>query len=165
MEGDTIFIDCGTTMQSLADYLPEDMPLSVICYSLNVASIVTRRPATQVMLMGGLYHPSSQSFSSDDGLSYLRRLGINKAFISAGGVHWTRGASCSNFHEVAIKQAVIASAMESVLVVDASKLGSLKPASFADIGAFSRIIVGGSASSDMRKHFRGLPVEYVTNAT
>ena len=26
-EGDTIFIDCGTTMQSLADCLPEDMPL------------------------------------------------------------------------------------------------------------------------------------------
>jgi len=164
-EGDTIFIDCGTTMQSLADCLPEDMPLSVICYSLNVASIVTRRPATQVMLVGGLYHPSSQSFSSDDGLSYLRRLGVNKAFISAGGVHWSRGASCSNFHEVATKQAIIATAMESILVVDASKLGSLKPAFFSDIGAFSRIIVGGSTSSDIRKDFRSLPVEYVTNAT
>src|SRR6478752_7703675 len=152
-EGDTIFIDCGTTMQSLADCLPEDMPLSVICYSLNVASIVTHRPATQVMLMGGLYHPSSQSFSSDDGLSYLRRLGVNKAFVSAGGLHWTRGASCSNFHEVAIKQAVIATAMESILVVDASKLGSLKPAFFSDVSSFSRIIVGGSVSADTRKHF------------
>ncbi len=151
-------------MQSLADCLPEDMPLSVICYSLNVASIVTHRPATQVMLMGGLYHPSSQSFSSEDGLSYLRRLGVNKAFVSAGGLHWTRGASCSNFHEVAIKQAVIATAMESILVVDASKLGSLKPAFFSDVSSFSRIIVGGSVPADTRKHFRSLPVEYVTSA-
>jgi DeoR family transcriptional regulator, deoxyribose operon repressor len=126
---------------------------------------VTRRPGTQVMLMGGLYHPSSQSFASDDGLSYLRRLGINKAFISAGGVHWTRGASCSNFHEVAVKQAVIETAMESTLVIDASKLGSLKSAFFSDIAAFTRIIVGGTASSEMRKHFRSLPVEYVTSAT
>lgn len=116
------------------------------------------------MLMGGLYHPSSQSFSSDDGLSYLRRLGVNKAFISAGGLHWTRGASCSNFHEVAIKQAVIATAMESILVVDASKLGSLKPAFFSDVSSFSRIIVGGAVPSETRKHFRGLPVEYVTGA-
>jgi DeoR family transcriptional regulator, deoxyribose operon repressor len=30
-EGDTIFIDCGTTMQSLADCLPEGLPLSGIC--------------------------------------------------------------------------------------------------------------------------------------
>ena len=41
-DGDTIFIDCGTTMQSLADCLPDGLPLSVICYSMNVASIVTR---------------------------------------------------------------------------------------------------------------------------
>jgi DeoR family transcriptional regulator, deoxyribose operon repressor len=163
-EGDTIFIDCGTTMQSLADCLPEDMPLSVICYSLNVASIVTRRPATQVMLMGGLYHLSSQSFSSEEGLSYLRRLGINKAFISAGGAHPIRGASCSNFHEVAIKQAVIATAMENILVIDASKLGSLKPAFFADLDVFSKIIVGGSASRELRKLFQHLPVEYVAKA-
>jgi DeoR family deoxyribose operon repressor len=163
-EGDTIFIDCGTTMQSLADCLPEGLPLWVICYSMNVATIVTRRPATQVMLMGGLYHASSQSFSSEDGLSYLRKLGINKAFISAGGAHPIRGASCSNFHEVAIKQAVIATAMETILVVDASKLGSLKPAFFANLDVFSKIIVGGSASRELRKLFRHLPVEYVAKA-
>jgi DeoR family deoxyribose operon repressor len=163
-EGDTIFIDCGTTMQSLAECLPDGLALSVICYSMNVASIVTSRPATQVMLIGGLYHSSSQSFSSDDGLSYLRRLGINKAFISAGGAHPVRGASCSNFHEVAVKQAVIATAMENILVVDASKLGSLKPAFFADLDAFSKIIVGGAATRELRKLFRHLPVEHVAKA-
>jgi DeoR family deoxyribose operon repressor len=161
-DGDTIFIDCGTTMQSLAEVLPEGLSLSVICYSMNVASLVTQRPATQVMLMGGLYHPSSQSFSSDEGLNYLRKLGINKAFISAGGVHAARGASCSNFHETAIKQAAIATAVESILVVDASKLDCLKPAFFAELDAFSRIIVGGTATSERRKLFKHLPVEYVT---
>ena len=160
-EGDTIFIDCGTTMQLLAECLPEDPALSVICYSMNGAAIVTRRPATQVMLMGGLYHPSSQSFSSDEGLAYLRKLGINKAFISAGGTHPVRGASCSNFHEIAIKQTVIATAMESILVADASKLGSLKPAFFAGLDAFTRIIVGGSVSSEQRRLFEHIPMEYV----
>ena len=160
--GDTVFIDCGTTMQSLADCLPEGLPLSVICYAMNVAAIVTRRPATQVMLMGGLYHTSSQSFSSAEGLTYLRKLGINKAFISAGGVHPVRGASCSNFHEVAIKQAVIETAVENILVVDASKLGSLKPAFFAGLDAFAKIVVGGTAAAEARKPFRGLPVEYTT---
>jgi DeoR family transcriptional regulator, deoxyribose operon repressor len=163
-EGDTVFIDCGTTMQSLADCLPDGLPLSVICYSMNVAAIVTRRPATQVMMMGGLYHPSSQSFSSDEGLTYLRKLGINRAFISAGGVHAIRGASCSNFHEVAIKQAVVATAVESILVVDASKLGSLKPAFFADLDAFAKIVVGGAVSSEDRKPFRKLPLDYATKA-
>jgi DeoR family deoxyribose operon repressor len=52
--------------------------------------------------------------------------------------------------------------MENILVVDASKLGSLKPAFFADLDAFSKIIVGGSASREQRKLFKHLPVEYVT---
>ena len=49
-------------------------------------------------------------------------------------------------------------------MVDASKLGSLKPAFFSDVSSFSRIIVGGAVPSETRKHFRGLPVEYVTGA-
>lgn len=163
-EGDTIFIDCGTTMQVLADCLPENLPLSVICYSMNIASIVARRPATQVMLIGGLYHPSSQSFSSEEGVAYLRKLGINKAFVSAGGIHPVRGASCSNFHEVAIKTAAIATAMESILVVDSSKLGSLKPAFFAGLDAFTRVVVGGSTSPELRKPFKHLAFDYVTKA-
>jgi DeoR family transcriptional regulator, deoxyribose operon repressor len=114
------------------------------------------------MLMGGLYHPSSQSFASDEGLAYLRKLGVNKAFISAGGVHPVRGASCSNFHEISIKQAIIATAIQSFLVVDASKLGSVKPASFADLNAFAKIIVGGSISCEVCKPFTHLPIEYIT---
>ncbi|WP_245331959.1 hypothetical protein [Bradyrhizobium sp. NAS80.1] len=94
----------------------------------------------------------------------MRKLGINKAFISAGGVHPARGASCSNFHEIAVKQAAIETAMECILVADASKLGSLKPAFFANLDAFSRIIIGGSVSSEMRKLFKSLPVEYARKA-
>jgi DeoR family deoxyribose operon repressor len=163
-DGDTLFIDCGTTMQSLAECVPSELSLSVICYSMNVAAIITKRPNTQVMLIGGLYHASSQSFFSEEALKYLHKLGINKAFISAGGVHPARGASCSNFHEIAIKQAAIANAMESILVVDESKLARLKPAFFSDLDAFSRIIVGGHVSSDVRKQFKGRRLEYVTEA-
>lgn len=161
-DGDTLFVDCGSTMQSLAECLPAGLSLSVICFSMNVAGIVTRRPDIQVMLLGGLYHASSQSFSSDESLTYLRKLGINKAFISAGGVHPTRGASCSNFHEVAIKQAAIASAMESILVVDESKLGSLKPAFFANLDVFSKIVVGGPVSAEARKPFKSFPLDIAT---
>jgi DeoR family deoxyribose operon repressor len=116
------------------------------------------------MLLGGLYHASSQSFSSEEALAYLRKIGINKAFISAGGVHPTRGVSCSNFHEVAVKQAAIAGAMENILVVDESKLGSLKPAFFADLDVFAKIVVGGSVSADVQKQFKGIALERVAKA-
>ena len=146
--GDTLFIDCGTTMPHLASGLPRDIALTVVCYSLNIATVAARRPNTQVVLLGGLYHVSSESFFSEEALAMLRRLGVNKAFISAGGVHAHRGASCSNFHEVPVKQAALRSAVHSYLVVDGSKLGQLKPAFFSPLSAFERIITDSSVNTD-----------------
>lgn len=158
-DGDSLFIDCGTTMIHFAEALPAGMTLSVVCYSMNIASIVSRRPNTQLILLGGLFHPSSATFYSEEAVQYLGKLGVNKAFVSAGGVDPKRGASCSNFHEVAVKQAAIRSAAQSFLVVDESKLGRFRPAFFSSLDVFSRIAVGGIPDAKLRKQFKGLPLD------
>lgn len=161
---DSLFIDCGTTMAHFAEALPPDMPLSVVCYSTNIASILSRRPNTQLMLLGGLYHPSSASFLSDEGLQYLNRLGVNKAFLSAGGVDPLRGASCSNFHEVPVKQAAMRIASQTFLVVDESKLGLLRPAFFSSLDAFGHIVVGGQPATGLRKQFKDFSMVFAQPA-
>jgi DeoR family deoxyribose operon repressor len=139
-DGDTIFVDCGTTMPHFVEALPPALSLTVLCYALNIAALLSRRARTQLVMLGGLYHPASATFASDEGLASLRRLRINKAFVSAGGVHATQGVTCTNFNEVPVKQVAMASAAQSVLVVDASKLGRLKPAYFAPVSAFERVV-------------------------
>jgi DeoR family deoxyribose operon repressor len=156
---DSLFIDCGSTMVHLAEALPADMPLNVVCYSLNIASVLSRRPQTQLMVLGGLYHPSAETFASDEGIAYLTRLGVDKAFISAAGVHAVRGASCANFHEVPVKRAAIDCAAEAILVVDDSKLGPLRPAFIAPLARFSRIIVGGAPPAATRAAFKGVALD------
>lgn len=139
-EGDTLFVDCGTTMPHLAEALRPGIFLTILCYALNIATLLSRRPQTQLILLGGLFHPASATFASDEALASLRRIRINKAFLSAGGVDAAGGVTCTNFNEVPVKQAAMAAAAQSILVVDASKLGRLKPAHFAPIAAFDRIV-------------------------
>ncbi len=139
-EGDTLFVDCGTTMPHLVEALRPGIFLTVLCYALNIATLLSRRPRTQLVLLGGLFHPASATFASDEALASLRRIRINKAFLSAGGVDAEAGVTCTNFNEVPVKQAAIAAAAQSILVVDASKLGRLKPAHFAAATAFDRIV-------------------------
>ena len=83
---ETLFIDCGTTLTTLARLIPVDRHVTVVCYSLNVAEILRRKPNVRMILLGGVYVPSSDSFAGEESLETLRRMGINKAFISAGGV-------------------------------------------------------------------------------
>ncbi|TDN63295.1 DeoR/GlpR family DNA-binding transcription regulator [Paraburkholderia sp. BL10I2N1] len=137
---ETIFIDCGTTLVTLARLIPADMHLTVVCYSLNVAEVLRRKPNVRMILLGGVYMPSSDSFANEDSVETLRRMGINKAFLSAGGVDEARGVTCWNFHEVAIKQAAMASAVERHLVVDQSKLGKVKAVRFSQLDEFDSIV-------------------------
>ena len=143
-DGDTIFIDCGSTTPHLAARIARGTRATVICYSLNVANILSRNAELRVVLLGGLWHPSSASFASVGSLAQLNELGINKAFISAAGVDLTRGVSCVQFHEVAIKQAAMARSVAKYLIVDASKFGQVRPAFFAATKDFDAVITDQS---------------------
>jgi len=155
-DDDTIFIDCGTTMPHLAKRIPPRLNVTVVCYALNIAAPLATSPNVRLIMLGGLYNPSSASFAVEDGLATLRRLGINKAFISAGGVHAQKGVSCSNFHEVAVKQAVLRMALQRCLVVDGSKLGKMKPAPFAELNAFDTLLTTESDQArDVQANFHG----------
>jgi DeoR family deoxyribose operon repressor len=155
-EDDTVFIDCGTTTPHLLRHLPPDLGITVVCYALNIAAPLAANPNVRLILLGGLYNPSSASFAVEEGLATLERIGINKAFLSAGGVHPERGVSCSNFHEVAVKQAALRLAVVRCLLVDGSKLGKLRPAFFADLSAFDTLITNSCAELDaLRSQFDG----------
>ncbi|MFZ6761682.1 DeoR/GlpR family DNA-binding transcription regulator [Pseudoroseomonas sp. WGS1072] len=153
-EGDALFVDCGTTTPHLVESLPPGLSLTVVCYALNIATLLARRPNTRLILLGGLYHPGATTFSSDEALASLRRLRLNTAFLSAAGVDAAHGATCVNFNEVAVKQMALASAALAVLVVDGSKLGQVRPAYFAPLSAFRHVVTDTSAPAAARAALR-----------
>jgi DeoR family deoxyribose operon repressor len=136
---DTIFVDCGTTMLQLVDLLPKTMPLTVVCYALNTAVRLSAMDNIRLVVLGGLYHAETAAFSDSPGIEMLDRIGINTAFLSAAGLDPTRGATCAHFHEVPVKQKAIAMAQKSLLVIDNSKIGRVKPAFFAASDMFDGI--------------------------
>ncbi len=76
------------------------------------------------------------------GIDVLKRVNINKAFLSAGGVDEQHGITCSHFHEVPIKQMAMQRAVEKHLVVDKSKYGKVRAARFAGMSDFTSIVSG-----------------------
>ena len=160
--GDSIFVDCGTTTPHLARRLGSVGKVTVVCYSINIAEIVRRLDNVSLVLLGGFFHRSSASFESPESLEVLKRVGINKAFLSAGGLHPTQGASCSNFHEVAIKQEVIRRSIETFLVVDSSKFGRVRSAYFADTGDFDAILTDAGVDAALRRQVEDAGVRVIT---
>lgn len=134
------FFDCGTTLPYLVDLLPDQIHITAICYAMNVADRLMRKPNVRLVMLGGLYHPASASFSGASGLEMLDQLVINVAFLSAAGVDARRGATCAHFHEAEIKKKAMSRARKNILLADSSKIGKLKPAFFSDMKSFDVVI-------------------------
>lgn len=133
---DTIFIDCGSTLPHLVSRIPQNANVTVVTPALNIAEAVARMEGINLLLLAGIYHPSSGSFSSDTALKMLKEINITKGFFSAAGVHEKEGVTCFHFHEVAVKRAAMARSQQRFLVADASKWGKLRPATFAQLDEF-----------------------------
>lgn len=137
---ETVFIDCGSTLIHLVDLIPADTRLTVVCYAFNTAERLIAKQNITLVLLGGVYHPSSASFAGASGADTLNALGINVAFLSASGIDQQRGVSCEQFHEVPIKRKAMQMAQRRYLVCDHSKIGRVRPAHFADTGDFDAIV-------------------------
>lgn len=135
----TVFVDCGTTLPHLINAIPPDMKLTVICYALNIADLVVRKPDIKLVLLGGVYHASTASFYPIEEDSTLGSYAVNLALMSAAGVDARLGVTCTTFREAGLKRLAMRRAARSVLVADRSKFGTVRPARFAALSDFSDI--------------------------
>ncbi|MFT3690886.1 DeoR/GlpR family DNA-binding transcription regulator [Paenirhodobacter sp.] len=140
--GDTVFLDCGTTTPHLAARIPPNAHVTVVTQALNIAEAVARLEGVTLILLAGLYHRETASFSSSEAVAMLQKINITKGFFSAAGVHETEGVTCFHFHEVDVKRAALARSRQRYLVCDPSKLGKLRPATYARLDAFDRWVGG-----------------------
>jgi len=145
---DIVVMDSGSTTEYLAKRIPEDLPLTIICYTLNVLFEVYRRKACKLIFAGGHYHENTMMFESAEGVEFLRKLRVAKAFLGATGVHHRFGVTCSDSFEPAVKRAVMGSSMSRILLVDSSKFGVVRPFHFAELADFEVIVTDRGVSAE-----------------
>jgi DeoR family deoxyribose operon repressor len=116
--------------------VPQNANVTVVTQALNIAEIIARLEGVNLVLLAGIYHAESGSFSSETALKMLQEINITKGFFSAAGVHEKEGVTCFHFHEVAVKRAAIARSQRRFLVADPTKWGKLRPATFAQLSEF-----------------------------
>lgn len=122
-DGDTVFLDSGTTTLCLLRYLVAKKRITIITHSLGALSEAAKYDNLNIISLGGIYNATTDSFvglSSIDALSSMR---ITKAFMGATGVSLSAGMTNTTFLEAEIKRAVVQRADQIYLTADSSKMG------------------------------------------
>jgi Transcriptional regulators of sugar metabolism len=137
---DIIIFDTGSTTEAVAKYIPDDMPLTILCYNNNILNHLLTKPNIKLIFSGGFYHPNTQMFESKEGRTLIQSTRATKVFVSAAGVHEAMGVTCANGYEIETKRAILQSGFEKILVVDSSKFSVIQSAYFAELSQFQTII-------------------------
>lgn len=156
---DVIIIDTGSTTENLPKFIPEKIPLTIICYALNILFNVYENNNWKLVFPGGYFHSNTLMFESPEGIEIIRRIRANKAFISAAGVSEKLGVTCATDYEKETKKAVIESSDTKILLVDSSKFGKVKISHFANLSDFDIIITDTGISKEFVDIIRNFGIE------
>jgi len=144
-EGETIFIDGGTTTECILPYLLEKR-ITVVTYGLNIVNRLSSSNVT-VIASGGALHQPSLTFNGVFALNNLQSYNIrfDKTFMAASGVSMQAGITNASLEEIPIKRKAIEAGQYNILLVDTTKIGVIRAGLIAPLTEIQQVITGSNA--------------------
>lgn len=121
-EGETLFLDSGSTCLALARAL-RSRDLRVVTNSLDVLDELADAPSIVLHAVGGGFRREARSLIGPLAVEAVRRFHFNLAFLGTSGVSVEGAFSSQNTIESEVKRSVIGQAERAVVLGDASKIG------------------------------------------
>jgi DeoR/GlpR family transcriptional regulator of sugar metabolism len=129
-EGDTIYLDSGSTNAILAREI-RDMDLRVICHSIEVMVALADAPGIALISLGGSYRKDAGSFIGPLAVENLKHFQIQTCFIGAAGFSAKGIFSSQNMIEAQLKNEVLKVSNRRIVITDHSKYNLAAFAVFA----------------------------------
>ena len=151
-EGDTIFIDCGSTTFPLCALI-RHLKIRVVTNSLPVLFELVGT-AVQVVMAGGEVDARRQATHGTVTVEHLQRYQVDKAFMGVDGLSLRRGLSANSEKEASIYRAVAATAGHVYLLCDSSKLERDQYFQFATLAAVGTLVTDRQAPAELLARYR-----------
>lgn len=146
-DGETIFIDGGTTTFQMVEYLAS-FALTVVTNSFAVANHLIRHTRCTVILPEGIVDPESQLILSNLAPDPFHNYAASKAFMGIQGISAT---SLTNSAPLIIQaeRAMIAHSQELIILADDTKFGRVGSLTLCPVESASRIITTQDADPEL----------------
>lgn len=160
-DGDTVAIDVGTTTLAFASLLSERDDLTVLTPSLHIVAVLAEHDTIRLIVPGGVVRSNERSLVGDLTIRTFGEFNVRRLFLGVGGVDPQRGLTEYQPDDAAVKRAMLASARETTVLADATKLGRVALSNVARLDAIDRLITDAGASQETLSAVEQLGVEVV----
>lgn len=159
--GDVLLVDGGPIAAYLAEELRSKRDITVITNSMEVFNALNPCPGIILISTGGAIRYSSQMLVGPTAESALRELRADKLFLMVGGVTLDFGLSHTNISEVTVKQAMIRSAREVILLADHTTFTTESIIQVAPISVVDVLITDNALPPDIRLSITKLGIRLI----
>ncbi len=142
---DVLFLGTGTTVAQFARHIPTNRGITVVTYSLTIASLLGAKPGVTVISTGGMVDSSDLAQVGPLAEAILGRYFATKAFIGAGGVHPDTGVTDYSAAQADLNRLIVERAEESYVLADGSKLGVRTFAQVCPLGRLTALVTNDGA--------------------
>jgi DeoR/GlpR family transcriptional regulator of sugar metabolism len=141
-EGDTIFIDSGSTNNQIADLLASFSNISIVTNSIEIAYNFIRKKDISVVICGGTISEVSPVESIVGPLAELMisQFRANLCFMGTSGIDLKHGITDPYLSAASFKAKMIEYSSKVVLVTDHSKFGRVNKAFVAETSVIHHVI-------------------------
>jgi DeoR/GlpR family transcriptional regulator of sugar metabolism len=156
-EGASIFLDAGSTALYLAKEMP-DIPCNVFTNGLAVATELAKKKNVMVNLLGGPLIKDNLSTASSLSSMYFTDTNFELAIISAAAFTPENGFSCGSQMEADIFKIVRKKAKFTYMMLDSSKIGKIKPYTFARLEDINVLITDETFPEGLKEQFKAMNI-------
>lgn len=129
-EGDTIYLDAGSTTYEMIAFLPKN--IVVVTNGLMHASVLLENNI-KTFLIGGYVKATTKAMIGRGALENIELYRFDKCFMGVNGVHLQFGYTTPDQEEALIKQKAFELSRQVYVVTDDSKFSEVAFAKIADI--------------------------------
>jgi DeoR/GlpR family transcriptional regulator of sugar metabolism/DNA-binding LacI/PurR family transcriptional regulator len=148
--GEVILIDGGPISPFLADELAGRQDITVISNSMAVLESLKGQSQITLLSLGGALRHTSHVFVGPTAEAMVRELRADKLFLMVTGITPEFGLSHTNISEVTIKQNMIHSAREVILLADHTCFGRESTIQVAPLSAAHKVITDDALPASTR---------------
>jgi DeoR/GlpR family transcriptional regulator of sugar metabolism len=148
--GDVVLIDGGPIAPYLAKELKQKKEITVITNSVFVFDTLNRTPDITLISTGGAVRYSTQMLVGPTAEGALKELRADKLFLMVSGISLDFGLSHHTISEVTMKQAMIRSAREVILLADHTAFGAEVGIQVAPLKAIHKLITDDALPPSIR---------------
>lgn len=161
-EGETIFINSGTTTYYVAKELKKLRNLNIVTNSIYIAVELGDVPTFRVKLLGGDINSQYLFSYGNEALDQLQSYRADKTILSLSGI--TGGVSgITTFHaeEASLDREMMERSRETIVVADSSKFGHEGFYHVADVQCAAKCVTDAGGDPAVKKALEDLGVEIV----